>query len=481
MKREFLINLLFLLAINLLIKPIFIFGIDRNVQNLVGETNYGLYYSLLNITYLVQIIGDFGLQNYNNRYISQHRQLLSKYFPVLLSLKVILVLLYLLITMATGLLLGYSAAFWMLFALTINQLMVSMILFLRSNISGMGKYRIDSVLSVSDKLIVIIILSCIFWQPALNANFRIEWFIYAQLFSTVSIATISFFIVWKLCDYNIRISFEKEKLLFFFKKSLPYATIILLMTLYTRVDVLMLSKLLKDGNTQVGIYAAAYRLLDASNMVGYLFASLLLPMFARLLKTKEPISSLVDYSFRILFFGSLLLAANIFVFRQPISRLFYTGATDYWGDVLGWLMWSFVPVAMNYIFGALLVANDTIHKLNRIFILGIIVNIVINIVLIGLFQAVGTAISTLITQTLVTSLMIILAFKEIEIKIFLPNFWLILFTILAVAIPFLAKEINVEWKIQLLASVCITFLVGIICKMLPLLNFYEVMTKKNED
>lgn len=144
-------------------------------------------------------------------------------------------------------------------------------------------------------------------------------------------------------------------------------------------------------------------------------------------------------------------------------------------------MWSFVPVAMNYIFGALLVANDTIHKLNRIFILGIFVNIVINIVLIGLFQAVGTAISTLITQTLVTSLMIILAFKEIEIKIFLPIFWLILFTILAVAIPFLAKEINVEWKIQLLASVCITFLVGIICKMLPLLNFYEVMTKKKED
>lgn len=480
MKREFLINLLFLLAINVLIKPIYIFGIDRNVQNLVGESNYGLYYSLLNITYLVQIISDFGLQNFNNRYISQHRQLLSKYFPTLLSLKLILVVVYFFITILTGIFFGYDNAFPMLIALTINQVMVSLILFLRSNISGMGMYRIDSILSVSDKIIVIVLLSIVFFQPNLKANFNIEWFVIAQLFSTTLVAIISFLIVWKLCNYRIKLSIETDKMYFFFKKSLPFATVILLMTLYTRIDVLMLGKLLIDGNAQVGIYAAAYRLLDASNMIGFLFASLLLPMFARLLKTKEPVSELVDHSFRILFFGSLLLASNIFVFRQPIVRLLYSDATDYWGDVLGWLMWSFVPVALNYVFGTLLTSNNSVQKMNRIFLFGIGVNIVLNFLLIYAYQAIGTAISTLVTQSIVTILLIILAFNEIEIKVAISPILVIGYVILAIAIPFIMSRTHLDWKIQMFTSVFCTFIVGILLKMLPIKSFYQdLMTKKD--
>ena len=41
MNREFILNILLLVFINLLIKPFFIFGIDLTVQNRVGE-DYGL-------------------------------------------------------------------------------------------------------------------------------------------------------------------------------------------------------------------------------------------------------------------------------------------------------------------------------------------------------------------------------------------------------------------------------------------------------
>jgi O-antigen/teichoic acid export membrane protein len=74
MNREFVLNVLFVLFINVLIKPIFIFGIDRTVQNTVGAETYGLYFALLNLTYLFQIINDFGIQNFNSRNLSQHGQ-----------------------------------------------------------------------------------------------------------------------------------------------------------------------------------------------------------------------------------------------------------------------------------------------------------------------------------------------------------------------------------------------------------------------
>jgi len=42
MKREFSTNLILLVAINLVVKPLYIFGIDRTVQNEVGTEVYGL-------------------------------------------------------------------------------------------------------------------------------------------------------------------------------------------------------------------------------------------------------------------------------------------------------------------------------------------------------------------------------------------------------------------------------------------------------
>jgi len=43
LKREFLINISFLILINILIKPVYIFFIDARVQDTLGSEKYGLY------------------------------------------------------------------------------------------------------------------------------------------------------------------------------------------------------------------------------------------------------------------------------------------------------------------------------------------------------------------------------------------------------------------------------------------------------
>ncbi len=157
MHREFSINIVFLLGINLLIKPFFIFGIDRTVQNVVGTEIYGNYFALLNFAYLFQIINDLGLQYFNTREISQNNQLLPKYFPNILVIKTILAILFLTISLIIAFLLGYQLpSLTLLLYIIINQILVSLILYLRSNISGLGKYRTDSILSATDKLLMII-------------------------------------------------------------------------------------------------------------------------------------------------------------------------------------------------------------------------------------------------------------------------------------------------------------------------------------
>ena len=88
------------------------------------------------------------------------------------------------------------------------------------------------------------------------------------------------------------------------KKSFPFAVLVLLMTFYNRIDTVMLERMLPDGAQECGIYASAYRILDATNMVAFLFAGLLLPMFAKMLKLEQPVEEMVKLATSLL----LLLA-----------------------------------------------------------------------------------------------------------------------------------------------------------------------------
>ena len=70
MKRKFVTNLALVLFLNLLVKPFWIFGIDRTVQNVVGSEGYGFYFSLFSLSLLLNIFLDFGITNFNNRSIA---------------------------------------------------------------------------------------------------------------------------------------------------------------------------------------------------------------------------------------------------------------------------------------------------------------------------------------------------------------------------------------------------------------------------
>ncbi|MCC6727110.1 MAG: polysaccharide biosynthesis protein, partial [Saprospiraceae bacterium] len=52
MNREFLLNAVFLVLVNLLIKPFYVFGIERTIQERVAPGEYGLYATLFIFTFL---------------------------------------------------------------------------------------------------------------------------------------------------------------------------------------------------------------------------------------------------------------------------------------------------------------------------------------------------------------------------------------------------------------------------------------------
>ena len=401
MNRTFLINVLFLIGINVLIKPFYLFGIDRVVQNIVGKEAYGLYFAIINFTFLLQIISDFGIQSYNNKNIAQHRNLLGKYLPNILMLKAILATMYLLVIFPVAWLLQYEwSVFPMILAVGINQILISLLFYMRSNVSGLGLYRTDSLLSAMEKLLMIIVCGSLLYIPAFKENFRIEWFIYAQMGALLT-ATLTAYVIVRKHLPKIKWRYNPLYLRIILRESYPYALVVFLMTFYTKIDGVMIERMLPDGRSEAGIYASGYRLLDAVNMTGFLFAGLLLPMFARMLKLGESIKPLFRLSFLLIWSIAIAVAANVWFFRNEITMLLYVEATPYWGMVLGSLMLTFVAVSGIYISSTLITAKGRLKHMNVIFVIGIVINVILNFFLINRDGALGAAVATIITQSFV--------------------------------------------------------------------------------
>ncbi len=72
--RHFYSSLTLLLLLNILIKPIWIFAIDRQVQNVVGTSEYGTYFSLLNFSMVLSFLLDWGVTSYFNRQLASDPQ-----------------------------------------------------------------------------------------------------------------------------------------------------------------------------------------------------------------------------------------------------------------------------------------------------------------------------------------------------------------------------------------------------------------------
>ncbi|MFB6257113.1 MAG: lipopolysaccharide biosynthesis protein [Flavobacteriales bacterium] len=400
MKGKFLSNIGFLLILNLLIKGTWILGIDRVVQNTVGSAIYGNYYALLNFTFLFSILIDLGITNYNRRRIAQDRSLLAEHLPGILSLKLLLGLGYFLIVLIIGLLLGYDREqFYFIPILALNQILLSLILYLRSNLGGLHLFRTDSAISVLDRGLMILFCGILLWGLPAGIPFRIEWFVLAQT-GAYALTALSAGVAVLKHSGDLLPRWDRNFFGAMLWNSLPYALLVLLMTFYNRVDSVMLERLLPNGSVEVGIYAQGFRILDGISQLGFLSASLLLPIFARNIEKNElkELKGLLSSATRSLIPGAVLVACVCAFHSLSLMKLFYNEHHHEASWVFGALMVSFIPVACSYIYGTLLTAKGVIKQMNLLAGAGMLLNVLLNLILIPSFGAWGASIATLVTQ-----------------------------------------------------------------------------------
>jgi O-antigen/teichoic acid export membrane protein len=400
LKRKFFTNLILLLTINVLVKPFWLLGIDRTVQIVTGD-DYGLYYSLFALSLTLNILLDFGITNYNNRNIARYNYLLAKHMGSIIGLRFVLAFLYAGVVLFWGAIVGYNKLqFHLLFFLIFNQFFLQLILYLRSNLSALHLFTTDSLVSVLDRVFMIAICGILLFTNISGGVFKIEWFVYIQTISYFLSAIIIFLIVLKKAG-TIKIAFQPVFSLALLKKTYPYAILVLLMAFYNRFDTVLIERLLpvKEGFRQVSLYAHGFRLLDAVQMFGFLFAGMLLPIFSRMLKMKQCIAEMVSFAYSLIIFIALTISLSSYYYQVEIMQWMRYDFVKESAPIFATLMFGFIPIATTYIFGTLLTANGSIRHLNIMAALGMVLNITLNLIFIPKFQAQGAAVISLITQS----------------------------------------------------------------------------------
>jgi len=481
LKRKFFSNLLLLLFLNALVKPFWIFGIDRTVQNTVGADAYGFYFSLFSFSMLLNILLDAGITNYNNRTISRHPGRISEYFSLLLPIKVLLAMVYTVVSLSVALVIGYShEQLHLLWFLILNQFLASLILYFRSNITGIHMFKTDSVLSVLDRFIMIILIGLALWSNVFHLEFNISWYVYLQSIAYGLTAITGYFLV-RINTVFFRPRFDPLKTLRILKDTLPFALLTLLSALYYRVDSVMIERMLPDGKEQAGIYAQAFRILDAFTMYGYLFGVILLPLFSRMIKEKKPITELVRFAFLLLMVPVISLSIVSIIYRQPLMELLYHSHTDISSVIFAILMGAFIFVSGIYLFGVLLTAYGDLRTLNILAATGFVINIGLNGLLIPHFGAIGSAWASLVTTAGVTIGQIIFVSRRLEIPVLqmIPP-KIFLFTALIIPAGLVCIRIPISFYASFGVVMGIAVVLAFLLRLFPLKQMISIMGSSEE-
>ncbi|MCA1741341.1 MAG: hypothetical protein LC630_02485, partial [Bacteroidales bacterium] len=382
MRRKFLVNIAFLLTVSLLVKAFWVLGIDRTVQNTVGETAYGSYFSLFSFSVLFTLLLDMGLSGFNNRAVSADPSRVKLWFGNVLLLRLLLTAAYFFVTITVALAMGYrEGQLSMLLVLMLNQVMASMILWLRSNISGMQYLFLDSLLSVADRLVMIIICSVLLWGGLSEEPFRVMWFVGAQTAAYFIVMCLALVIVVRRGEVS-KVRPDARVLKSIIITGLPYAAVVFAMTLYWRIDAVLIERLLPDGAREAGIYAQAFRLFDAFAMIPVMFGGLLLPIMSRELAAGSDIKPLGSLAGRMLLAPLGVAAVTLATFPGEILELLYHAPAPGAVSAFSMLMMALVPVGLVYLFSTMLTAAGRFRLLGVITLSGMAVNIIMNLLLI---------------------------------------------------------------------------------------------------
>jgi O-antigen/teichoic acid export membrane protein len=213
-------------------------------------------------------------------------------------------------------------------------------------------------------------------------------------------------------------------------------------------------------------------------MFGLMVATMLLPIFGRLLSQKEDIQPLLRMSVNMLLPASFVIAVTGISFSSEIMHFLYRHATEADARVFSLLMAAFPAFSVSNIYSTLLTANGSLKLLNKVAFAGVVINLTLNFILIPQYFSTGAAAAAFVTQTVLAVAFIVSSQRHAalpkNIRWVLSFFF---FLLLLASAAYGIRLLTIGWPVQLLLLAATGFILVFLFRFLSLRSVQQLLSR----
>ena len=261
------------------------------------------------------------------------------------------------------------------------------------------------------------------------------------------------------------------------KKSWPLAITITLNLIYLKSDTLFLSIIPRESDigiiAEVGIYGAAYKVIDVLITIPFMFSGIILPIITKswLDNKKQDFASILQKSFDVL----VVLAIPITIGAQFVANdiMVLVAGNDFLpsGPILKVLIFAATAIFLGNIFAHAVIAIDKQKKIIKAYLFVAITSVIGYFIIIPKFSYMGAAWITIYSEFAIAIISFLIVWKYTR---FIPNFKVFaksLIACLVMAITILSLKIITSNLIIILLSAIFIYFIS--------LYFLKVLNKKD--
>jgi O-antigen/teichoic acid export membrane protein len=361
----------------------------------LGATDYGKFafaYALMNLFW---ILARFGLESLISRDVAQDAGRAARYLGDTFQLHAYLGLLALGLMTASLLFFQKSSETWALvFFLGLAMIFTSMAESFTYTFASQERFDYQAILVAVSQILTLVLVF---------AGLQIGWGLAGIGIGFAGAALVYLIASWWLCAHKIAsplFVLDHKTLWRLLCKAFPFAVAGIFVSVYYRVDVLILSTFATDQ--VVGWYDAAHNLVWALKLIPASLAAVLLPMFSKMYLTDRE-KTIRTYRKIIRYVSLAAVPMVFFTFIWAESLTVILLGLDYQesGRVLRWLVWSAALIFINAQQGTILIATGREKQLLFATAVGAISNVVFNIILIPRFSLYGAATANVLSELVV--------------------------------------------------------------------------------
>jgi O-antigen/teichoic acid export membrane protein len=369
------------------------------ITRYLGPEEYGILSFALAFTTIFGIMADLGLSQFIVREISRDPALAPKYLGNALGIKIIASLLTFILAALIINGLNYpTKTVDVVYLIALYVLFNSFIQLFYSLFQSYEKMEYQAIGLILTNILLLVL-------ALLGIHLNMDLVYFALVYFIVSLIILIYVAVVSLRKFIIpKIEFDLDFSRKVLGESLFFVLAMVFTEIYFNIDSVMISLLV--GNTAVGFYNAAYKLIFILMFIPGVLVISMFPVMSKHFKSAKNLLKLeYERMFKYLFIIALMILVFGFIFADKIILIIYGSAFIPSISALQILICVIPIIFITYLSGNLLGSINKQRFVAIVTAASAVLNVILNLFLIPKFSYFGASVATVLTELCVLILM----------------------------------------------------------------------------